>query len=59
MERKQEKAKTIKTYQLPFRINISVMVNVSTLQNNARHGSMLNKVYFKIFKYLILAGYCI
>lgn len=51
MERKQEKAKTIKTYQLPFRINISVMVNVSTLQNNARHGSMLNKVYFKIFKF--------
>lgn len=56
MERKQEKAKTTKTYQLPFRINISVMVNVSTLQNNARHGSMLNKMYFKIFKYLILAG---
>lgn len=32
------------------------MVNVSTLQNNARHGSMLNKVYFKIFKCLFFAG---
>ena len=52
----KKKQKLAKTYQLPFRINISLMVNVSTLQNNARHGSMLNKVYFKIFKCLFFVG---